>query len=970
MVGRLSSFVLAGMLLIISCIQAQVATRTGSIYGEVIDENGSPLEDVHVLLLSELISPRTSTTSPAGRFRFANVPPGVYSATFQVKGYTEVKQEEIDVTTGSNIDVKIILKPLLVEEVSILGESSIIGTGNNSNDVVFSSDYLARIPVGHDPWFVLNMTPGVDSGRFNTGVETIQQVDFVARGDRSHNNVWNYDGVNYTDGLGGAPNSYFDFGAFEEIQISTGANDASIQTGGVAINIVTRRAGNKWAGNASYFYSGEDLQWTNTPQELIDNPIINPVTGLPAQGSDRINSVHDFGFNLGGPILKDRFFAWGSYRKYFSNLYDVQDMPKDTTKLSAYNAKFNLNWNSTNESLLGYFLNLKHIDNRPAIGSTIQAPETLWEQTSDPGGGLWNFQHTWIPNDDFLLTGRYGYHGGGFALIPHGGKDVPIIYLSAIPRYENTIWYVGPIERPSHNITVDTNYFKEDFLRADHEFKFGFEYANTSFHTFSSYGNGVLITDYYQTVPGGPLIAGSLVAQHYVNGEMSTDRASFYVADTVRMDRLTLNLALRFDYQTGKNEPTSVPGVPGFEQDVGPFSYSGGDPGIASSDFSPRLGVTYALTNDGKTVVRGNFARYYAAFDPNFVSFSNPTFVYNGAFYDFTNKNGDRVITPDEITGGPDYYGGLNGGNFDPQAFQASRHYDPDLSNPWTNEFLLSFERELIQGLTTSVTYTHRKYGNFLAGNLPFGVSTSDFVPAGNFTQNSLLGNFSVPYFTLGFQPEDAALITNIKDLQQTYNGIDIVVQKRMSNNLFVNAAMTFQNQVGHYYGGDSLGFATTGVVPFDPTNLPFLNNKPYAYGDLRGRLNFFTNWSFKTSAIYQFPMGFAASAYLRYQQGYPYILFGRVEDPNLRQWNWQRHNILVEPIGSRRMDNIFTIDLQFEKIIELKEGNLSLMLAIFNVTNENTVLSRNNIVDSESLNQIDSVLSPRAARIGILYSF
>ena len=72
------------------------------------------------------------------------------------------------------------------------------------------------------------------------------------------------------------------------------------------------------------------------------------------------------------------------------------------------------------------------------------------------------------------------------------------------------IFYIAPIDRPAHDIVVDANYFKENVMGGDHEFKFGFEYKTSKLHTFSSYGNGVEIVDYNQTVPDGPLTSGEL----------------------------------------------------------------------------------------------------------------------------------------------------------------------------------------------------------------------------------------------------------------------------------------------------------------------------------------------------------------------------------------------------------------------------------------------------------------------------
>ena len=82
---------------------------------------------------------------------------------------------------------------------------------------------------------------------------------------------------------------------------------------------------------------------------------------------------------------------------------------------------------------------------------------------------------------------------------------------------------------------------------------------------------------------------------------------------------------------TGKNQASTSTTTPGFEDIMAPISFDGNDPGITFSDLSPRFGATYDLTGDGKTVIRGNFARYYDGWNPAYLIHSNPTYVYNGA---------------------------------------------------------------------------------------------------------------------------------------------------------------------------------------------------------------------------------------------------------------------------------------------------------------------------------------------------
>jgi hypothetical protein len=697
--------------------------------------------------------------------------------------------------------------------------------------------------------------------------------------------------------------------------------------------------------------------------------------------SNRLDEVKDWGFDVGGPIIKDKLFAWGAYHKNEIGLITTAET-FDFTELEDWNFKANMNWASSHESQFGYFKGEKTKSGRAGISIAVQSPETLWDQggTDTITPGIWTGQHTWIPNDHTIVTGRYGYIGLGFTLKPVGGKDIPMIYLAGIPRWEDTLFYVAPIDRPAHDFVVDANYFKENVMGGDHEFKFGFEYKTSKLHTFSSYGNGVFIVDYNQTTPRGPLTSGYVYAQHYIDGRVKMDRASFYVTDTFRKDRLTLNLGLRFDHQTGKNEASTIPAVPGFEAFVGPLDFPGNDPGISFNDISPRIGATYDLTGDGKTILRGNFAHYYDGWNPTYTTNFNPTFVYNGAIFSYTNLNGDRVITPDELTSAPSYYGGLNGPVFDLNAFNNSKVIDPDFKNSGSWEYLVGFERQLATDLSISATYTHRDYRDTttIVSN---GVSAADFVPGGVFSRSTVLGDFNVPYFVFGGVDDGDTLLTNANDYKTKYDGLDLSVRKRMSNNFMLNAGLTLQKQKATYDGGDSLAFyigdggLNGQVFPFDPTNLPFLNDHPYAFapgGSGKSGVYPYSEWQLKLSGVYQFPWDISAGAFARYQQGYPYVLFATITEGSLApSLGTQSHLILVEPFGDRRFENIFTLDLQFEKGIDFGNyGRLALSANVFNVTNTNTIIRRLRSVTSSSLNRIDELISPRALRIGARYSF
>jgi len=984
------------LLLLAACVLAfvspafsQVGTKTGSIYGKVVDDKGAPLPGVSVTLESSLIPTQTATTGPSGGFRFANLPPGAYSATFTLQGFTEVRQEDVRVNTGSQVQLEIPLKASPTEQVVVTAEAPAVDKTQTGNQATFSREYLDKVPNGRDPWVILDQTPGVDNDRYNVaGSESGQQTGFFARGGNSTNNEWNYDGVNAGDPVAlGATPTYYDFDAFQEIQIASGGNDASIGTSGVVVNIVTKRAGNKWEGNGSYYFVNDKLQADNTPEEVIQEGQLAP-DGTPLIKSNRIDQVYDVGFDVGGPVIKDKFFAWGAYRRNQINLFTRTGLT-DRTKLTDYNFKANFNWNSANESQFGYFNGLKDKSGR-GFDPPHQASETLWEQsnTGTITPGIWTGQHTWIPNDHTIVTGRYGYIGLPFSLIPRGGNDKPIIYLAALPLYTNTGFFTSPIDRQGNDFNADVNYYKENLLGGDHEFKFGFEFKRSKAHTFSSYGNGLYITEDNQTDPSGPLTSGTIKVQHFIDGHVQYDRTSFYATDTFRKDRLTLNLGFRVDSQNGKNQASSIPSIVGFESLIGPLDFPGNDRTPTLTDVSPRVGGTFDVTGDGKTLVRANYARYYDGYNPFYDTYNNPTYVYNGFTANFANLNGDRNVTINEIDPATiSYYGGLSSVNFDLDAFEAKRKYSADFHNQHSDEFIVGFEREVFKDLSAAVTFTHRKYDQFI-NDSPFGVTAASYVPGGVFNfPDTPLGAFLIPFDVLATPQDGTHILENVQGYTNTYNGVDIALRKRMSNNFLLNGALTLQRQKAHYdTGADSRAFLiTTGdgfvgrFVEPDPSQLGLYNDQPYAYvsgGSGKSGVFPYAEWTLRMSGVYQLPRQFSAGAFVRYQQGYPYVLFGSISDGSFSAFDGFARLLLLEPIGSRRYDNVFTLDLNVQKVIDTGSyGRLTLAADLFNVTNANTINQRNRRLSGSQLtptgfNAVAENLSPRALRLGIKYSF
>jgi hypothetical protein len=958
---------------------AQVATRSGSIAGTVVDEKGSPLPGVVVTLESPEIPAQTATTGATGAYRFANLQPGVYSVNFSLEGFTEVRQEQVKVNLGGSVELSITLKPSLAEEFTVIGETPVVDTKKTGTSENFSREYLDKVPSARDPWALLEQSAAVDVDRFNIGgSESGQQSAMASRGASLGNTGWNYDGVNLNDAVAAGGTTYMDFDAFEEVQIVNAGSDASIPTNGVQVNIVTKRGGNRYEANASYLIVAEDFVADNTPQEALDLGLLKSVT---------VRQFTDWGFDLGGPIIKDRLFAWGAYRKNDIRLTKI-GAANDNILLKTTNLKANFNWNTSNESQFSYNNNDKVRNSRSIFPAADSAPEAFVAQTNTVTitPGLFTGQHTWTPSDQIIATGRYAYWGLGFQFAPVGGVDGPVIYLSPIGRWENSSLDYHP-DRPTHDVSFDVNYFPTNaMLGGQNEFKFGFDYHTARIHTFYGYGNGLYIHDTAQSTPGGPLISGFVYIENKPDLRLHWDQTAFYATDTFRKDRLTLNLGFRFDHFQSTNQASFSGPVPGFEGIYSPINYEGQESDVKFNNISPRIGATYDVSGDGKTIIRGNFAQYYDAYSTYYASWTNPISL-NGYIVNYTNLNGDRNVTPDELVGEATPFGGLGpaGTPFDLDAFLNQRLVDPDLKNSHSWEGVAGFEREIFADTSVSFTYTHRNYYDPLLF-LPTGVTAADYQPAGNLTTTNRLGTFTVPIFKLpdGFDQhghEGQRVLTNVEDYKQKYDGFDIGMRKRMSNNFLINASAVIQKQKANYDGGDSAGFAPTGfdaglsglIFPFDPNNV--INNDGRTYvntstGSGKTGVYPFSEWAVKVSGVYQFPWDITTGAFVRYQQGYPLVLFGNYTDETLASAiGTTTHLVQLEKFGARRLDNLFTLDLQFQKSFELSNaGRIAVMADLFNVTNENTITNRSRI--GAAAGTISENLAPRAFRLGLRYSF
>ena len=199
-------------------------------------------------------SPHGRALSAQGEFRFLSLAPATYKIKAELQGFSPVEYPHIVINVGRNTNIELTMNSAVEDVITVTSESPLLDEKAIRTGNTVSQTELQKIPTARDPWTVLQGTPGVLVDRVNVGGnESGQQSSYVGPGSMGAQSVWSVDCVVITDmSATGSTPAYYDFDSFEEMQISTGGSDSTIATGGVVLNIVTKRGTNEYRGSARY----------------------------------------------------------------------------------------------------------------------------------------------------------------------------------------------------------------------------------------------------------------------------------------------------------------------------------------------------------------------------------------------------------------------------------------------------------------------------------------------------------------------------------------------------------------------------------------------------------------------------------------------------------------------------------------------------------------------------------------------
>jgi hypothetical protein len=881
----------------------------------------------------------------SGAYRFPSLPPGVYSVKVDLQGFQTVTRENVNVIVGATTPIDLTMKvAALAETVTVTGASPVIDTTSANVAVNLSEQLLQGTPGGRDIWALVEykvpslMITRPDVGGTSGGL----QGTYNARGTTSAQNSQYLNGVNVGDPAAiGAAGYYYDYDAFEDIQVSTGAHDITVPTSGVFLNMVTKSGGDKWAGRSTFTWLGDATQTQNIDDNLL-------FYGFRPE-TNAVDFVSDINVSGGGPILAKKLRIFGSVRDWRVHVNvpaAFSTLVLDKTDITSYLIKADYQLNDKNR-LTGFYS--KQWYKKPnrflaASNTLVQESTSNEDDVFDVYQVLWNS----VVSSRMFVDARVGLNKILFPTYQNG-TDQTLLDTATNIRTRN---FNTDTERfrDRYQANATAQYYVDEALGGRHEFKFGFDHAHAPVEVrtrrvddlelryTSTTGRGQDVTFF-----GSPFFTKTAV-----------DVTALYFQDSYAIKRLTLTGGLRWERLEGYLPEQASPPSRWFPSLVRSFPEQRDI--VNWKTIGPRIAAAYDLRGDGRTALKAAAGRYYYVITTGGVlDTANPNSNYS-ARYTWTDTNGDLRFQSGEESGTPVIS----------QANPGTISFDPDYRRPYTDEFTAGVDHELIPALRLSMMYTHRREKYPQATSDPANPYATTLSTRADSGRDGVAGTSDDGTFQFYDRLSAASLtfFTNDPTSLQTYDGLEITATKRMSNRWQVLAGYTWSRT------------RIEGVsIQTNPNNL--INAAGPVTGQLGDRPH-----QFKLTGTYIMPwydIGLAAN--LNSQSGAPVT---RQVATTLTVGGTT--NVNVEPQGSTRLDARTVMDLRLFRNIAFGTRSLDLSIDFNNIWNVNTVWDvrtlsgtiglRQNGDPNGAINTVPQFLSPaqvygpRNVRFNVAYRF
>jgi hypothetical protein len=875
MVGRLS-LVLALSMLVPASLSAQ--TDQGSLRGYVKDAQGGVLPGVLVTATSPtLIRPASGTTDAEGYYRLINLPPGTYTVSAELQGFSTFRHEGILLRAGATFQIDIDMKLGSIQEtITVTRDTPMLEVSKAGNVLNIDGDFQKALPIAsRRNWTdFLEITPGVHSRPFDDGSG---RMVYFGHATEHFAHVVQLEGMqagNYND----FQLTYVQMGSdmIQDTQVKTGGADAATPMGtGLAINVITKSGGNRVSGSGGFAF--QPLTWnavnTSPRTAFALDSAIRPYSTCPdftcaSTGGSAVQSdIKQFDGSLGGPITRDRIWFFGALRVSRVET-GIGRIDKQVNDIQSYFPDRQLFPNK----IKGYQPYAK-VTSRFGRGHELQVifqrdrtnGQNNWEYLYEPidaysnGGNLYSVKGTSAWRNSLTTSFAVGYNDKsgndektydvfGFQ---GSGPNVEIYEgtrLSQGRRVGNGLILEGgnvdwKTLAPASLwlIRGDLTYFKQGWL-GSHEFQTGvFLEPRNTYDQIRQYSNDGFFQEHRTPVnPANPAAGTVPFRRYYADPIDITTRIArdsnyaSYVQDTWKPTaRLTASLGVRFDYVRRLDRLKDI-----VRQD--------------SWTIQPRLGLTYMVTDDAKNVLRASWVRLgEQVMGRDAVS----TFGADDTV-------SVRILYDNDLDG----QFGEDAGEIElqPAATQsiAAAQIDPNLHQPYLDEALVGFRKQFPGQIGVDVAYINRVYKDMWAE-----LEINGFWPS---TPGQPFGGFG------RIDPNRGEITQQTNNSWSTlkYQAIELTVTKNLSRGIQFMAGVNRQwhKMDGTWNPTDRAGYIAPDAFPND-ANLYMArgNNDRNSLPDTGNALSYGPTWMkyrLNFGGVWQAPLGINVAGNVTVQAG------------------------------------------------------------------------------------------------------